>query len=137
MIARACLSQVIRNEALLRRSADPELVHQMRVGFRRLNAAVSLFEPMLRDRDSKAVRAEIRWAGKKLGLVRDLDVLIARLRKVDHLGKGPQVLEEAERLRAENAELRAQLEEWERAGQFVFWWGRDYHMSSEGEVLST
>ncbi|MBA1158608.1 CYTH and CHAD domain-containing protein [Microvirga mediterraneensis] len=101
VIARACLSQIIRNEALLRRSDDPELVHQMRVGFRRLNAAVSLFEPMLRDRDSKAVRAEIRWAGKKLGLVRDLDVLIARLRKADDPDKGPQVLEEAERLRAE------------------------------------
>ncbi|MGO4525503.1 CHAD domain-containing protein [Microvirga sp. 2MCAF35] len=101
MIARACLSQIIRNEALLRRSSDPELVHQTRVGFRRLNAAISLFEPMLRDRDSEAVRAELRWAGKKLGLVRDLDVLIARLRKADDHDSGPQVLEEAVRLRAE------------------------------------
>ncbi|EIM27694.1 CYTH and CHAD domain-containing protein [Microvirga lotononidis] len=101
MIARACLSQIIRNEALLRRHDDPELVHQTRVGFRRLNAAISLFEPMLRDRDSETMKAELRWAGKKLGLVRDLDVLIARLRKADDQDRGPQVLEEAVRLRTE------------------------------------
>ncbi|WP_162820319.1 CYTH and CHAD domain-containing protein [Microvirga calopogonii] len=103
-IARACLSQIIRNEALLRRGNDPELVHQMRVGFRRLNAAVSLFRPMLRDRDSETVRTELRWAGRKLGLVRDLDVLVARLRKADDQDKGPQVLEETERLRAKTFE---------------------------------
>ncbi|QRM30554.1 CYTH and CHAD domain-containing protein [Microvirga sp. VF16] len=101
MIARSCLSQIIRNEAPLRRSDDPELVHQMRVGFRRLDAAISLFKPMLQDRNSKAMKAELRWAGKKLGRVRDLDVLIARVRKVDDKNHGLPVLEEAERQRAE------------------------------------
>jgi len=99
-IARSCLVQIIRNEALLRRSSDPELLHQMRVGFRRLDAAMSLFRPMLRDRDSDAVRAELRWAGKKLAPVRDLDVLIARLRKADDPDGSLPVLAEAERLRA-------------------------------------
>lgn len=99
-IARSCLSQIIRNEALLRRSSDPELLHQMRVGFRRLNAAISLFKPMLRDRDSDAVRAELRWAGKKLAPARDLDVLIARLRKADDPVRSLPALAEAERQRA-------------------------------------
>jgi inorganic triphosphatase YgiF len=100
MIGRSCLSQIIRNEALLRQSNDPELLHQMRVGFRRLNAAISLFKPMLRDRDSDAIRAELRWAGKKLAPVRDLDVLIARLRKAADPDRSLPALEEAERLRA-------------------------------------
>jgi triphosphatase len=101
MIARSCLTQIIRNEALLRRSSDPELLHQMRVGFRRLDAAISLFKPMLRDRDSDAIRTELRWAGKKLAPARDLDVLIARLRKANDTDMSLPVLEEAERRRAE------------------------------------
>jgi CHAD domain-containing protein len=101
MIARSCLSQIIRNEALLRRRDDSELLHQMRVGFRRLDAAISLFKPMLRDRDSDAIRAELRWAGKRLATVRDLDVLIARLRKADEKDMSLPVLAEAERLRGE------------------------------------
>jgi triphosphatase len=101
MIARSCLSQIIRNEALLRRRDDSELLHQMRVGFRRLDASISLFKPMLRDRDSDAIRAELRWAGKRLAPVRDLDVLIARLRKADEKDMSLPVLAEAERLRGE------------------------------------
>jgi inorganic triphosphatase YgiF len=101
MIARSCLSQIIRNEALVRRSGAPEVLHQMRVGFRRLDAAISLFKPMLRDRDSDAIRTELRWAGKKLAPVRDLDVLIARLRKAEDRAMSQSALAEAERLRAE------------------------------------
>ncbi|MFL5134513.1 MAG: CHAD domain-containing protein, partial [Microvirga sp.] len=104
MIARSCLSQIIRNEALLRRSGAPELLHQMRVGFRRLDAAISLFKPMLQDRDSDAIRTELRWAGKKLAPARDLDVLIARLRKANDTDMSLPVLEEAERRRAEAIE---------------------------------
>ncbi|MFL5114889.1 MAG: CHAD domain-containing protein, partial [Microvirga sp.] len=101
MIARSCLSQIIRNEALLRRSGAPELLHQMRVGFRRLDAAISLFKPMLQDRDSDAIRTELRWAGKKLAPARDLDVLIARLRKANDTAMSLPALAEAGRRRAE------------------------------------
>ena len=37
----------------------------------------------------------------------------------------------------EREEMRRQKQEWEKEGCFVFWWGRDYHLSKEGEVLST
>jgi hypothetical protein len=37
----------------------------------------------------------------------------------------------------ERTQMRQQLAEWEASGNFVFWWGRDYHMSKDGEVLST
>jgi CHAD domain-containing protein len=56
---------------------------------------------MLRDQDSDAIRAELRWAGKRLAPVRDLDVLIARLRKAGDPDMSLPVLKEAERLRAD------------------------------------
>jgi hypothetical protein len=37
----------------------------------------------------------------------------------------------------ERAQVRQQVLEWEASGSFVFWWGRDYHMTKDGEVLST
>lgn len=100
MIARSCLSQVVRNEALFRRTRDTEALHQMRVGFRRLNAAISFFKPILPDRESRDVKARLRWAGKQLGPARDLDVLISSVRKPADLGAHAAELRKAEKKRA-------------------------------------
>jgi inorganic triphosphatase YgiF len=48
MIGIACLKQVVDNVPALIKS-DPEGVHQMRVGLRRLRAAMSLFAGLLSD----------------------------------------------------------------------------------------
>lgn len=101
IMARSSLSQIVRNEALFRVCRDVEVLHQMRVGFRRLSAAISLFKPMLSDKESNAVRAELRWASKKLGAARDLDVLIGQLRKSEDGKTDKSDLEKAERRRAE------------------------------------
>lgn len=37
----------------------------------------------------------------------------------------------------ERSEVAASLAAWKESGKFVFWWGKDYHMSRDGEVLST
>ncbi|PVE22430.1 hypothetical protein DC522_21340 [Microvirga sp. KLBC 81] len=100
IIARSCLSQVVRNEEIFRRTHDAEALHQMRVGFRRLNAAISLFKPMLTNRESRDVRDELRWAGKQLGPARDLDVLIASVHKPADVGAHAAELKRAERKRA-------------------------------------
>lgn len=78
-IARACLHQIVRNEEIVRRIRTPEALHQMRVGSRRLKSAISLFDTMLTDRESKAAINELRWIGRKLGRVRDIDVYIQTL----------------------------------------------------------
>lgn len=72
-IAASCLAQVQGNEDGLTMGADPESVHQMRVGLRRLRSALKLFEasapcpaPLL---------AEIDWLGGMLGQARDWEVL--------------------------------------------------------------
>ena len=77
-IGRACLQQVLGNEqALLRGDADG--VHQMRVGVRRLRAAMSLCSELLRDSQSAAVKAELRWLAEELAPVRELDVLMRQV----------------------------------------------------------
>ena len=81
IIGRNCLSQMMLNEALVRQSQDPAALHQMRVGLRRLRAAISLFKSqLLTDRESAEIRNALRWAGQPLGEARDLDVLLERLR---------------------------------------------------------
>jgi triphosphatase len=78
MIGLACLRQVINNEPALERG-DPEGVHQMRVGLRRLRAAMSLFSVLLRDEQSGAIKSELKWLTGELGPARELEVLINRV----------------------------------------------------------
>jgi inorganic triphosphatase YgiF len=59
VIAFECLRQVAANEAAVRRS-DAEGVHQMRVGLRRLRAALSLFKDMLEGRETEAIKKDLR-----------------------------------------------------------------------------
>jgi triphosphatase len=75
MIGLACLKQVINNEAALIRG-DPEGVHQMRVGLRRLRAAMSLFSTLLRDPQTEAIKTELKWLTGELGPARELEVLV-------------------------------------------------------------
>ncbi|WP_243374226.1 CYTH and CHAD domain-containing protein [Microvirga solisilvae] len=100
IIARSCLSQIVRNEALFRRTKDAEALHQLRIGFRRLQAATSLFKPMLLDRESRNVKDRLRWAGRQLGPARDLDVLIGSVHKPADVGAHAAELRRAEKKRA-------------------------------------
>ena len=76
-IGRACFRQIVDNEAALLQG-DPEGVHQMRVGLRRLRAAMSLFADLLRDSQSAALKAELKWLARELTPARELDVLMSR-----------------------------------------------------------
>ena len=82
-IARETLSQIIQNEELVRTFGDPEALHQMRVGFRRLKTANSFFKKMLAGRETEAIKQELRRAAKVLGQARDLDVLYQNLKEGD------------------------------------------------------
>ncbi len=72
-IARSCLRQIRANEGGLLTSSDPEFVHQMRVGLRRLRSALSLFKPWIVP--PPALADEIAWLGQALGAARDAEVL--------------------------------------------------------------
>jgi triphosphatase len=79
-IARACLQQILANEPALLRG-DPEGVHQMRVGIRRLRAAISLFGAMLRNPDTEKIKVGLKWLTRELGPAREFEVLINRVVK--------------------------------------------------------
>lgn len=99
IVARSCLSQMIANESVLRRAPDPEAVHQMRVGLRRLRAAMSLFKTMLAGQETDAIKQGLRWVGRKLGPARDLDVLLGSLREAAESPGAEDAIADTERRR--------------------------------------
>lgn len=68
---------------------DPEGVHQMRVGARRLRSDLRTFRPLLDREVTDPVRDELRWLGDVLGAVRDPDVLGEHVRAVAATALGP------------------------------------------------
>jgi inorganic triphosphatase YgiF len=78
IIGHACLRQIVANELALVKG-DPEGVHQMRVGLRRLRAGISLFSVLLPDPQTEAIKAELKWLAGELGPARELEVLVSRV----------------------------------------------------------
>lgn len=74
-----CLRQVSANQPVAERGRDPEGVHQMRVGLRRLRSALRLFRGQLPVRETQALVEELRWLAGLLGAARDLDVFQGEL----------------------------------------------------------
>jgi len=74
-IGLSCLHHLAANEAAVRKS-DSEGVHQMRVGLRRLRAAISVFKTIAKDEKTEAIKNELKWLTEQLGPARDLDVMV-------------------------------------------------------------
>src|SRR5262249_15922848 len=73
-IGMSCLQQFTANgRAVI--EGEAEGVHQMRVGLRRLRAAISLFGDVVRDSEVEEVKNGLRWLTGELAPARDLDVL--------------------------------------------------------------
>lgn len=58
----------------------PGSVHQMRVATRRLRVELRMFEQMLPGKTVEQFRKDLRWFGRAMGKVRDLDVCSGNLR---------------------------------------------------------
>jgi triphosphatase len=74
-IARSILRDIAANEAAVRKS-DSKGVHHMRVGLRRLRAAISVFS--IDDKETERVKAELKWLTGELAPARDLDVYVRK-----------------------------------------------------------
>ncbi len=73
------VARLLAADPVAREGDDTEGVHQARVAVRRLRSQLTTFSPILqRDAIARLVR-DLRWLGRSLGSVRDLDVLRARL----------------------------------------------------------
>jgi CHAD domain-containing protein len=72
--------KVLKHEADVLKDRDPEALHQMRVGMRRLRSAINGFAPAL-SLPKSAGDKKIGKISKRLGVLRDLDVLLDTLQK--------------------------------------------------------
>ena len=75
-IGQNCLRQIIVNERGTC-AGDAQSLHQMRIGLRRLRAAIVAFEKVVADEEQKRINAELKWIANELGPARDLDVFEA------------------------------------------------------------
>jgi len=82
-VVRRCLgtdvARLISNDPVARQGEDVEGVHQARVATRRLRSHLSTFADVLRTGPTERLSKDLRWLGRTLGSVRDLDVLRERL----------------------------------------------------------
>ena len=82
-IGRSTLHHIAANEPAVL-AGLPEGVHQMRVGVRRLRAALWVFSDLLRCKQTESIRSDLKWLADKLGPVRDLDVfLTTRVKRLE------------------------------------------------------
>jgi len=91
-VALAALTQIESNARGVLLSDDPEFLHQLRVGMRRLRAALRAFRGILVRKDARRVIRSLRKVSPRLGVARDWDVLVARLEAARGL---PGLLSEA------------------------------------------
>jgi CHAD domain-containing protein len=85
-VVHATLSQIETNARGVLLSDDPEFLHQLRVGVRRLRAALRAFRDILVRKETKKIKRTLRKVTPKLGAARDWDVLVARLEARGELG---------------------------------------------------
>jgi inorganic triphosphatase YgiF len=84
VIARSALRHFSGNADAVR-NLDPEGVHQMRVGLRRLRAAISMFSKALPAAKTEEIKAELRWLTNELAPARELDVFLQE--KIDPVAR--------------------------------------------------
>jgi CHAD domain-containing protein len=106
------LRALLEHEPGTRSGADIEDLHQMRVAVRRMRATLRVARPLLDAGWADGLRAELGWLGGALGPVRDLDVMIERLR--DEISDLPRREREAGdvlvgKLETERAAARSQM----------------------------
>jgi triphosphatase len=93
------------------RSLDSEAVHQMRVGLRRLRAAISLFKSFLPGSSTEKIKTELKWLTDELAPAREIDVLVEErirpLRRVAGQRRGARAVEKEFADRREQAFRRA------------------------------
>jgi CHAD domain-containing protein len=82
LAARRVLSTQLRrlrsHDPGTREGSDPEELHDMRVATRRMRAALRTYGPALPRSIRRRLVEDLRWLGRRLGAVRDLDVLLER-----------------------------------------------------------
>jgi inorganic triphosphatase YgiF len=74
-IALHCLRDFAANRPAILKG-DPEGVHQMRVGVRRLRTALSLFKDLLQGAETEGIKENLKWLSGQLEPAREFDVFL-------------------------------------------------------------
>lgn len=75
-VALACIAQMQANEEGLLAGRDPEYLHQLRVGLRRLRSCMAMLRKHVPPERTQALVEELRWLGRALNPARDWDVFM-------------------------------------------------------------
>lgn len=75
----ASLRRLLFHLPLVRTTQEPEPVHQARVAARRLRSDLSTLEEVLKRKPQRRMRSGLRDLGRRLGSLRDADVMAGRL----------------------------------------------------------
>jgi triphosphatase len=110
-------ARLLWHEPGVRVGMDPESVHDMRVASRRLRAALDVLADGIPEAPREELARNLRWVGRALGRVRDLDVAIGRVRALAEEGpalegpalEGPALAVFAQSLEIRRAERRLRL----------------------------
>jgi CHAD domain-containing protein len=78
-VLREALDQILANVPGTLAGQDPEYLHQLRVGMRRLRAALYLFDTTLREDEVRSLKRMLRAVTEVAGPARDWDVFMRRL----------------------------------------------------------
>ncbi|MGP0092399.1 MAG: CHAD domain-containing protein [Xanthobacteraceae bacterium] len=89
VIAQACVAHIASSVAYASKSDDPEGVHELRVGIRRMRAAFSIFGYALPKKARSPIAEELRVLQRRLGAAREWDVLVE-----ETIGRVPKRLRE-------------------------------------------
>jgi triphosphatase len=108
-----CRAQVQGNVHGTMHSRDPEFLHQLRVGMRRLRSALRTFSPLVGKSSVQPIARELKVIVAKFGSARDWDVLHAILsqRIAPPAGRSTEMARLLRRLRAKRSAARRQARE--------------------------
>jgi CHAD domain-containing protein len=106
VVARRYLLDLTKNHDATCRG-DSVALHRMRIALTHLRAAILFFSPMVADTTRTRVRVELKWLNAHLGVVRDLDVAIERLRAIDK--RRPQAMPHYRAWIVKRAEIHRRL----------------------------
>jgi len=100
-VVRACLAQIEANARGVAEDRDPEYLHQLRVGMRRLRSALRTFNGLGQRKDFRAPAAGLKELMPILGRARDWDVFCAGLERRAQADEAALLLRRARARRAD------------------------------------
>jgi CHAD domain-containing protein len=115
IVARRYLGDLTANHQATCRG-NAVALHQMRRALTRLRTAISFFSPMVAGPARTRIRAELKWLNSHLGVVRDLDVAIERLKTIDK--RRPQAIPHHRSWNAKRADSHRKLARALRSARF-------------------